>query len=82
MPQILVNDIIEQTVQVMNLPIKEDGRELIFEYSQKKPIVMTGDSDRLHQLFSNLMNNSLKYTNSPGKLTVKLEKAQKKAITM
>ncbi|MGO2353368.1 MAG: ATP-binding protein [Marinomonas foliarum] len=82
MDDILVNDIIEQTVQSMTLPFNEAGLDLIFEYSQKKPIVMNGDSDRLHQLFSNLMNNSLKYTNAPGTLTVKLKRVNKKAIIL
>ncbi|NLQ16074.1 HAMP domain-containing protein [Marinomonas sp. M1K-6] len=79
MEEVSLNEIIEQTVQSMTLPFSEAGLELEFEYSQKHPIVMTGDSDRLHQLFANLMNNSLKYTNVPGKLIVKLSKHQKKA---
>ncbi|RBP84141.1 HAMP domain-containing protein [Marinomonas rhizomae] len=82
MEDISINEIIEQTVQSMTLPFNEAGLELEFEYSQKSPIVMNGDSDRLHQLFSNLMNNSLKYTNAPGGLTVKLAKKNKKAIIL
>jgi two-component system sensor histidine kinase BaeS len=82
MDEVSINDIMEQTVQSMMLPFNEAGLELEFEYSQKKPIVMIGDADRLHQLFLNLMNNSQKYTNAPGKLTIKLSKQNKKVIIL
>lgn len=82
MEDVSLDDIVEQTVQSMALPFKEAGLELEFEYSQKHPIVMTGDTDRLHQLFANLMNNSLKYTNAPGKLKVMLSKQNKKAVIL
>jgi len=82
MDDVLINDIIEQTVQSMTLPFSEAGLGLEFEYSSNKPIVINGDSDRLHQLFSNLMNNSLKYTNAPGKLIIKLSKQNNKVIIL
>ncbi|ETI62441.1 ATP-binding protein [Marinomonas profundimaris] len=82
MDDVLINDILEQTVQSMTLPFKEAGLGLEFEYLQKKPIVINGDADRLHQLFSNLMNNSLKYTNSPGKLMIKLCKQNNKVVIL
>ncbi|MFT6654753.1 MAG: two-component system sensor histidine kinase BaeS [Marinomonas primoryensis] len=82
MDEVSINDIMEQTVQSMMLPFNEAGLELEFEYSQKKPIVMIGDADRLHQLFLNLMNNSQKYTNAPGKLIIKLSKQNKKVIIL
>lgn len=82
MDDVSINDILEQTVQSMTLPFSEAGLDLDYVCTQKKPIIMNADSSRLHQLFSNLMNNSLKYTNAPGKLTVKLEKKSKKAIVL
>ena len=33
-------------------------------------IMLSGDGDRLMQLFSNLLENTLRYTNSPGKLNI------------
>ncbi|MCP3876619.1 MAG: HAMP domain-containing protein [Desulfobacteraceae bacterium] len=40
-------------------------------------IMMSGDPDRLIQLFSNLLKNSLRYTDSPGILTVRFETQDK-----
>ncbi|MBJ7538511.1 ATP-binding protein [Marinomonas transparens] len=77
-----LDDIIEQAVQSMSLPFKEANISLVFECLAKPPIVITGDTDRLYQLFSNLMNNSLKYTNAPGKLRIKLLKQSQKAIIL
>lgn len=36
--------------------------------------VITGDKQRIEQLLSNLINNSLNYTDSPGRLDIKLDK--------
>jgi two-component system sensor histidine kinase BaeS len=36
------------------------------------PIILQGDSDRLGQLFGNLLENTLRYTDSPGKLAIHL----------
>lgn len=77
-----LNDILEQTVHSMQLPFDEAGLELELVIVKKNPIIITGDDDRLHQLFANLMNNTLKYTNAPGKLTVTLTRENKKAVVL
>jgi two-component system sensor histidine kinase BaeS len=41
-------------------------------WTEENSFIIFGDPDRLHQLFDNLLNNSLKYTNSGGKLDLKL----------
>ncbi|TYL48218.1 ATP-binding protein [Marinomonas sp. IMCC 4694] len=82
MEEVTLDEIIEQTVQSMALPFQDAGLTLQFVRPQKYAITMEGDSDRLHQLFSNLMNNSLKYTNAPGKLTVTLTKKAHTAIIL
>lgn len=82
MEEVALDDIVEQTVQSMALLFNEAGLDLQYVYHQNKPIIMKGDSDRLHQLFSNLINNSLKYTNAPGKLTVTLIRKAQTAIIL
>lgn len=66
----LIN-ILRQTASSMQRPFDEAGLELQLEIDKKKSIPIVGDADRLAQVFSNLMNNTLKYTNSPGELTIK-----------
>lgn len=36
------------------------------------PMALRGDSDRLGQLFGNLLQNTLRYTDSPGRLAIRL----------
>jgi two-component system, OmpR family, sensor histidine kinase BaeS len=40
------------------------------DISEKNPVFMIGDADRLAQLFSNILENSLNYTDSPGSLKI------------
>ncbi|WP_394178867.1 ATP-binding protein [Marinomonas posidonica] len=82
MEELELNDIVEQAVQAMTLPFNEAGLDIEFEDLENTPITLTGDADRLHQLFSNLINNALKYTNAPGKLKVSLSKQSKKAVIL
>lgn len=77
-----LGDILEQTTQSMSLIYKEAGLDLDLEFDQKHPISITGDTDRLHQLFANLMNNSLKYTNAPGRLKITLREEKNLAIVL
>lgn len=82
MDEISLNEILEQTTSSMSLPFDEAGLDLELVIAKKAPIIITGDQDRLHQLFANLMNNTLKYTNAPGKLTVTLTREGKKAVVL
>jgi two-component system sensor histidine kinase BaeS len=40
------------------------------DISKEEPVFTLGDADRLAQLFSNLLENALNYTDSPGSLTI------------
>lgn len=77
-----LNDLLESAVQSMVLPFNEAGLELSMKANGRSPIMINGDTDRLYQLFVNLMNNSLKYTDAPGRLTVTLSKSQKTAVIL
>lgn len=77
-----LNEILEQTVQSLSFRYKEAGIDIELDIIQKTPMIINGDTDRLHQLFANLMNNSLKYTNAPGKLKIVLSKQDNNAIVL
>ncbi|MEL0612769.1 ATP-binding protein [Marinomonas arenicola] len=77
-----LNEILEQTVQSMTLRYNEAGLDIELDIIKKAPIMITGDTDRLHQLFANLMNNSLKYTNAPGKLSIVLSREDDMAVVL
>lgn len=82
MDDVELNEILEQTVSSMQILYDEAELDLELVIAKKAPIMITGDADRLHQLFANLMNNTLKYTNAPGKLTITLTKEGKKAVVL
>jgi PAS domain S-box-containing protein len=50
----------------------EKNIELIKEYDAKIPLVLKGDSSRLHQILLNLLSNAVKFT-SIGSITVRIE---------
>ncbi|TBR41094.1 HAMP domain-containing protein [Marinomonas agarivorans] len=62
--------ILEQTINSMQRSFDDAGLKLSFETNKKKSIPIIGDADRLAQVFSNLMSNTLKYTNAPGELAI------------
>ncbi len=47
------------------------GIELVDALGGAETIIIEGDKDRLMQVFSNLLENTLRYTDSPGCLTVR-----------
>jgi len=55
--------------QVFDLKIKEKNLDLVKEYDNKIPVVLIGDSVRLHQILLNLLSNAIKFT-AKGKITV------------
>lgn len=48
------------------------------KWTDENDFILVGDPDRLHQLFDNLLNNSLKYTDPGGKLDISLSLSKDK----
>jgi two-component system sensor histidine kinase BaeS len=51
---------------------QERGIDIVDELGNSEDITITGDKDRLMQVFSNLLENTLRYTDSPGTLAVSM----------
>ena len=72
---------IEQTLRTCQLNAKDKGIELNQELEYNLPPV-TGNYDLLLQVLTNLVGNSLKFTNSGGKVTVKAYKTDAESNTI
>ncbi len=69
-----IDEVLEDTVQSMTRTFNDANIKLKLNINKKADYELMADTDRLFQLFSNLMNNSLKYTDAPGSLTITLTK--------
>jgi two-component system OmpR family sensor kinase len=51
-----------------------------FEVAALEPVILPGDSDRLKQLLLILLDNAVKYTPPPGKVTVTLQRHEQEIV--
>ena len=72
---------IEQTLRTCQLNARDKGIELNRELEPNLPSVI-GNYDLLLQVLTNLVGNSLKFTNSGGKVTVRAYQTDKKFNTL
>ena len=64
--------LLEASVQAYREEFAGKGIELEFKSNRALPARVFGDPDRLQQLFSNLLGNSLRYTDAGGRVQVSL----------
>jgi two-component system, OmpR family, sensor histidine kinase NblS len=76
-----LNQPIEQTLRSCQLNAKDKGIELNQEIEAKLPSVI-GNYDLLLQVLTNLVGNSLKFTNSGGKVTVRACQTEAESNTL
>lgn len=67
-----LSDMVEEMAQSFAAPAQSQGKELTV--SVQPMVSYTGDEKALRQLISILLDNALKYSPTPGKLAVRLEK--------
>ena len=60
---------LDETVYVFRDRAKRDDIEVVYE-SPEQPAIMTGDPDRITQVFVNILDNAVKYTPPGGTITV------------
>lgn len=68
--------LLKQTLEPFHYLAKEKGLRLIVNLP-KEPIKICGDADRLQQMITNLVNNSIAYTDTPGQIKLSLFKTNK-----
>lgn len=66
--------ILEESLESFDKRFNDKGLHIqrTFLPAQASPII-TGDPDRLYQLYTNLLENSLRYTDAPGTLNIKAQ---------
>ncbi|WP_331351351.1 ATP-binding protein [Cellvibrio sp. UBA7671] len=66
-----IAEIIEELSVSLQDKLSQNGLELE-RTLPKNPVIAFADPERLHQLFLNLFNNSINYTEAPGKIRIAL----------
>ncbi|MEJ2154110.1 MAG: ATP-binding protein, partial [Desulfobacteraceae bacterium] len=64
-------DAVEDTIQLLALKAHEKGLEIIHQISPEVPPLLQGDPMRLRQIIGNIVNNSIKFTDS-GEVTISI----------
>jgi len=72
--------VLNRTAELFSARFAEADISLQVDFDIQRPVFIRGDADRLTQLFSNLMENSLRYTDSPGTLRIREERGPDKII--
>ena len=61
-----LSDLIDESVSVVLMKAKEKNLEVSKEISEDTPLLLRGDSKRIRQIFTNLLSNSVKFTEIGG----------------
>lgn len=65
-----LGDVLEDTIDGFQHIFKQKGITILYERSKEDSYHCLADAKRLKQLFSNLLKNTLRYTDAPGTLEV------------
>ena len=63
--------ILRDSVTIAQPRIQADGLTVSFAVGDDDSAIIDGDGDRLQQLFTNLIENSIRYTDTPGRLHIR-----------
>jgi PAS domain S-box-containing protein len=73
-----LESVLEAAVNVVRPTAEAKGIQIDLDFGQE-PIAVSGDANRLQQVFWNLLSNAVKFTPAGGKVTVKLRKLNSEA---
>jgi two-component system, OmpR family, sensor histidine kinase BaeS len=78
--EVNLTDLIREAIEPFQSPCQNKGISLVADFSATPPIKVVADPERLHQLFRNLLENALKYTDAGGRVELRLEPGRDKAV--
>ncbi len=73
-------ELLRDSIESYRAEFIRKGITLTFDASQESGLTVFADSDRLYQLFGNLLDNSLKYTDTEGELAIRLSCLDNQAV--
>jgi two-component system sensor histidine kinase BaeS len=65
-----LGEIVKDSIESYREEFARKGIKLSIDVSKESEITVFGDRERLHQLFANLLDNSLKYTDTGGEIAI------------
>lgn len=72
--------VVRQTLARYVRKFEETGIEVVQQLDTKETVLIHADRARLEQLFSNLLENTIRYTSSPGRLIISSRTPAQRAI--
>jgi len=66
---ILLSDVLQTSIETVT-PLLKEGKQSISVHLPESPLWLDGDATRLSQVFSNLLNNAVKYSREENAITV------------
>jgi len=75
-----LTDVLASAVEASQALIEAHQHELVLDIRATAPVLVHGDAHRLTQVFSNLISNSVKYTDPGGTITVTLSCTKGEAV--
>ena len=73
MKEIDLNAIMKECLSLFYRPFEEKKIKIIEQFEETEQRFIQGDQDRLKQLFSNIFENALRHSNTPGSLTIGIQ---------
>jgi signal transduction histidine kinase len=69
---ITLEDLISDVCKDFNLEAKKKEITIDYQIQDDKPHIITGDRDKIRQVFINLLSNALKFSNQQGRVAINL----------